>query len=75
MACSSAGHRPPCGQGATGRASEPVGTHMTDDLDLERAIHDPDYRRQVIERLNREAEHGGPQRAVDASQEQHKESR
>ncbi len=28
------------------------------DVDLERALHDPEYRREVIERLNREAAEG-----------------
>ena len=75
MACSPAWHRPPCGPRPTGEASEPVGTQMTEDMDLERAIHDPDYRRQVIERLNREAEDNAPPQAVDAGPEQKKDSR
>lgn len=35
-----------------------------DDIDIERAVHDPDYRRKVIALLNREA--GEPAASADS---------
>ena len=42
--------------GANGHAGGALGTGKALDIDLERVVYDPEYRKRVLRRLNRTAE-------------------